>query len=117
LRSPAQARFAAARPPLQPHRRLVGAGIGIGRERLGLQHDPGIEVDHAFRAEPETLLADGDVAGEPAVEIFGGGVRDPLIDARAQRLTDIYVLARNAKRHGRPRITTAVRYQESASRA
>ena len=68
----------AAQPLLQPHRRLVGAGIGVGGQRIGFQHDAGIEMDHALRAEAEPFLADGDVAGKPAVEILGRGVRDPL---------------------------------------
>ena len=89
----------AAQPLLDAHRGLIGAGIGVGGDRFGLQHDAGIEMDHAFGAEAESLLADGHVAGIAAVEIFCGGLGDALVDAPAQRLADVDVLARDAKRH------------------
>ena len=60
----------AAQPLLDAQRRLVGAGIGVGRLRLGLQRDPGIEMDRAFGAKAEALLADRHVAGIAAVEIL-----------------------------------------------
>src|SRR6267154_1687341 len=60
----------AAQPLLDMHGRSIGAGIGVGRERVGLQHDPGIKMDHAFGAKAESLLADGDVPGKSAVEIL-----------------------------------------------
>ena len=90
----------AAQPLFDALGGLVGAGIGIGRHRLRFQHDAGIEMDHAFGAEAEAVLADGHVTGIAAVEIFRGRFGDPLVDAAAQRLADVDVLARNAKRHG-----------------
>jgi hypothetical protein len=50
---------------------LIGAGIGIGRKRLGFEHDAGIEMDRRTRCGSRSLLADGDVTGKAAVEIFG----------------------------------------------
>jgi hypothetical protein len=87
---------------LQPQRGLIGAGIGVGGKRVCFEHDAGIEVNHAFGAEAESLFADGDVPREAAVEILGGGLHQALIDARAQRRADVDVLARDAKRHDRP---------------
>src|SRR6187401_982950 len=62
-------------------------------------------MDRAFGAEAEAFLSDGDVTGKAAVEIFGRGFGDPLSDTRAQRLADVDVLARHAKRHARPPLT------------
>jgi hypothetical protein len=95
----------AAQALLDSHRRLVGAGIGVSRKGLRFERDAGIEMDRAFGAKAEALLADGDVTGKTAVEILGGRLGDPLIDARAQRLADVDVLARHAKRHARPPLT------------
>src|SRR5216683_4509217 len=89
----------AAQPLLDADRRLIGAGIGIGRKRIHLEYNPGIEMDDAFRAKAEPILADGGVAGKAAVEILGGSFRYPGGDARPQRLADVDVLARHAKRH------------------
>src|SRR5579864_1067644 len=91
-----------AQPLLDPLRRLVGAGIGIRRHGFGFEHDAGIEMDHAFGPEAEAFLADRDMAGKAAVEIFCGGFRDPLADARTQGLAYVNVPARDAKRHDRP---------------
>src|SRR5215469_17605571 len=98
----------AAQPRLDPSRHLIGTRIGVRRQRLRFQHDAGIEVDHAFGAEAETLLADGDMPGEAAVEVLGGSFRDPRVDSRTQRLTDIDVPARHAKWHERPPICAPV---------
>src|SRR5205823_298623 len=87
----AQPPFIAAQPSLQALRGLICAGIGIGGKRLDFEHDAGIEMDHAFGTEAKSLLADGDVAGETAVEIFGGSLCNPLIDPRAQRGADVDV--------------------------
>ena len=47
----------AAQPLLDAHRRLVGAGISIGRDAFGVQRDFEVEMDRAFGAETETVLA------------------------------------------------------------
>ena len=39
-------------------RGLIGAGIGIAGGGLRLKNDAGIEMDHAFRAEAESIFAD-----------------------------------------------------------
>ena len=79
--------------------RLIGAGIGIGRERVGLEHNARVEVNHALGPETESLLTDGHVPGKSAIEVFGHGFRDACIDTLAQRLADVDVLARDAKWH------------------
>src|SRR5262245_44282469 len=72
-----------------------------------MQHDAGIEMHHAFGAEAERLLADRDVAGIAAVEILVDRFRNPRADPGAQRLADVDVLARDAKRHGPPPVAVA----------
>ena len=67
-----------AQPLLDAQGRLVGAGIGVGRKRVGFKHDTRIEMDQALGAEAEPLLADGDVAGKSAVEILGRRLREAL---------------------------------------
>src|SRR5262245_50688499 len=84
---------------------LIGACIGIGRERFGFEHDARVEMNHALGAETEPLPGDGDVPGKSAVEIFGHGIGDARIDALAQRFADVDVLARDAKWHDRPPMT------------
>src|SRR5262249_53102893 len=43
---------------------LMGACMGIGRERFGSEQDAGVEMTHALGAEPEPLPGDGDVPGK-----------------------------------------------------
>jgi len=81
---------------------LVGTGVSVRRERIGFEHNTGIEMDDAVGAKAEAFLADGDVAGKSAVEILRRYLCDARIDARAQRLPDIDILARDAKWHDRP---------------
>src|SRR5436190_7207869 len=90
----------AAQPLLDALRRLVGAGVGVSGERLGLQHDAGIEMDHALGAKTESFLGNHYMTGKSAVEIFAGRLGDARADARAQGLADVDVLTRYAKRHG-----------------
>jgi poly(A) polymerase len=59
----------------------------------------GIEMQHAFGTEPESILADGGVAGIAAAEIFRGGFFDAAADALTQCRADADVSARNAQRH------------------
>src|SRR5262249_31836764 len=91
--------FVAAQPPLDTLCCPIGAGIGVGLERLGLEHHTRVQMDHAFGAKPETLLANGDVSGISAIEEFGSRLRDARIDARAQRFSQIHVLTGHPKRH------------------
>jgi len=88
----AQSRFDA-------HGRLIGAGIGICRERVSLEHNAGVEMDHALGAKAESLPPYGHVPGKPAVEEFGHRFRNPRIDALAERLADADVFTRHAKWH------------------
>src|SRR5262249_9352902 len=92
-------------PRFDAHGCLIGACMGIRRERVGFEHDARVEMNHALGAETEPLPADGDVPGKSAVEIFGHGLRDAHIDALAQRFADVDVLARDAKWHDRPPTT------------
>jgi hypothetical protein len=96
----------AAQPLFKPQGGLIGTGISIRRKCVGFEHNAGIEMNHAVGAETETLLADGDVAGKSTVEILRRHLRDARIDARAQRLPDVDILARDAKRHDRPPMTS-----------
>ena len=64
------AAFVAAQPLFDVERGLIGAVIGVGRHSLGFEHRAGIEMQHAFGAKAETVLADGGMAGIAAVEIF-----------------------------------------------
>ena len=82
----------AAQPLLHPQRRVVGAGIGVGRAAFGVQRDLRIEMDGAFGAKPGALPLDRDVPGISAVEIFAHRFADPLADAPAQRIADIEIL-------------------------
>src|SRR5262249_48829362 len=73
----------------------------IASQSFRFQHDPGIEMDHAFAAESEAFLADRHMAREAAIEVFRGGLADPAADALPQGFPNIDILARNAKRHVR----------------
>lgn len=54
-------------------------------------------MDHALGSETESLFAYGDVPGKTTIEVFGHGSRETRVDAPAQRLADLDVLARDAK--------------------
>src|SRR5262249_11429565 len=58
-----------------------------------------IQVNGAFRAEAETVLADGHVPGVAAVEILFEGLNEAGVDPLTQGLADVDVLSRDAKRH------------------
>src|SRR5262245_9131049 len=93
-----------AQPLFDAQGRLIGAGIGIRRERVSFEHNARVEMHHALGSETESLPAYGDVPGKTTVEVFGHGVREARIDAPAQRLADLDVLARDAKWHDRPQM-------------
>src|SRR5262249_1062903 len=89
----------AAQPPLDAQRRLVGAGIGVGRLPFGVQRDLRIQMNGAFGAKTEAFARHGDVPRIAAVEILAHHFGDPVADAPAQRLADVDILTGNAKRH------------------
>ena len=66
-------------------RGLIGALIGIGRHSLGFQKRTGIEMQHAFGAKSETILADGGMPGIAAPEIFRHRLFDAIDNPLAQR--------------------------------
>src|SRR6266540_634673 len=61
------------------HRRLVGAGISVGVQGLGLERYAGREVNRAFRAKAEPLERHRHVAGIAAMEMFGERFNNPRI--------------------------------------
>ncbi len=81
----------AAQPLFDPRRRLVGAGIGIGRHAFGVQRDLRIEMNGAFGAEPETVARQRDMPGIASVKIFAHGFGDPVADALAQSIADVEI--------------------------
>ncbi len=80
---------------LDAQRCQVRAGIGIDGMRVGLEHDAGIEMDHALGEETIAFSSDGDVTGKTAVEIFFGRLGHATADARAQRFAHVDILARD----------------------
>src|SRR6185437_550647 len=84
--------------------RQIGAGIGIGSIGVGFQGSPGIQMQRAIGAEAEAVLAQRDMAGEIAVEIFAQDLLGTLADPAAQRLADTDAFSRNPQSHGRPRL-------------
>ena len=96
---------------LQPRMFSFNSPFGACEECKGLgikiEFDPDLIIpdmtksimDGAIAIEPAAGLLDDDVAGMPAVEIFGDRFPDPVLDALAERFTDIHLLAGNAKAH------------------
>src|ERR1043166_2561535 len=98
---------------LDTDRRLIGTGVGVGRHRLSLEGDAGIEMQRTFGAEAEAVLLDRHMTGIPAVEVFLECLDQPRIDPLAQSRADVEVLARDAKRHGdRPRSTFFIEHDQ-----
>src|SRR5882672_1238152 len=89
----------AAQPFLDHQQRLIGTGIGVGGIGIRLERDSGIQMQRAIGAETETILAQRDVAGIIAVEIFAQDFVGALADATAQRVADIDAFSRNPKSH------------------
>src|SRR5262245_30124008 len=71
-------------------------------------------MDDALGSETESIPADGNVTGKAAVEVFGHRFREARIDAFAQRLPNLDVLARDAKWHDRPPMTAGRRSRPQA---
>ena len=94
----------ALEPLLDHHERLVGAGIGVVRVRIRLQRNAGIKMQRTVGAETEAVLAQRDVAGVIAVEIFTQDLFGPIVHAAAEGLADVNALARNPKSHVMPRL-------------
>src|SRR5947209_5392390 len=99
----------AAQPLLDLQQRLVGAGIGVGRIGFGLQRDAGIQMQRAVGAEAEAVLAERDVAGIIAVEIFAQDFFGAFADAPAQRFADTDAFARDPYGHVMPRFSKSKR--------
>src|SRR5205814_6375530 len=79
---------------LDHQQRLVGAGIGVGGIGIGLEGDSGIQMQRAVGAEAETILAQRDMAGVIAIEIFAQDFVGALADAPAQRVADTDAFSR-----------------------
>src|SRR3984957_20080527 len=99
-----EAALVAPRPLLDHGEGLVGAGIGIGGVGVGLQRNSGIQMQRAVGAETETILAQRDVAGIIAVEIFTQHLIGALADTPAQRVADADAFSRDPESHLMPRL-------------
>src|SRR3954468_742574 len=95
----------AAQPLFNRQQRLVGAGVGVRRIGFGLQRDPGIQMQRAVGAEAEAVLAERDVAGIIAVEIFAQDFFGAFADASAQRFAYTDAFARDPYGHVMPRFS------------
>src|SRR5216683_1931373 len=89
----------ATQPLLDLGQRLIGAGIGVGGIGIGLERNSGIQMQRAVGAETEAILAQRDVAGILAVEIFAQHFIGALADTPAQRIADIDTFSRDAESH------------------
>src|SRR5467141_4036156 len=89
----------ASQPLLDLGQCLIGAGIGVGGVGIGLERNSGIQMQRAVGAEAETILAQRDVAGIIAVEIFPQDFIGALADAPAQRVADIDTFSRDPESH------------------
>ena len=94
-----QPALVAAQPLLNHQQRLVGAGIGVGGVGIGLERDPGIQVQRTVGAEAETILAQRDMPGIIAIEILAQHLVGALADTPAQRVADIDAFSRNPQSH------------------
>src|SRR6202011_1081067 len=94
-----EAALVAAQSLLNLGQRLVGAGIGVDGIRIGLERNSGIQMQRAVGAEAETILAQRDMAGIIAVEIFAQDFIGALADASAQRVADIDTFSRDSESH------------------
>src|SRR3954469_14624784 len=89
----------ALEPLLDHQQRLVGTGIGIRCVRIGLERDSRIKMQRTVGSEAEAVLAQRDVAGIIAVEIFAQDLFSPVGDTAAQGLADVDALSRDAESH------------------
>src|SRR5207247_1122564 len=94
-----EAAFVAAQALFDHQQGLVGAGIGIGRIRIGLECNSGIQMQCAVGAETETVLAQRDVAGIIAIEILAQDFLGALADAPAQGLANADAFSRDPESH------------------
>src|SRR5450631_4899644 len=94
-----EAALVAAQSLLNLGQRLVGAGIGVDGIRIRLERNSGIQMQRAVGAEAETILAQRDMAGIVAVEIFAQDFIGALADASAQRVADIDAFSRDPESH------------------
>src|SRR5689334_23385591 len=79
--------------------RLIEAGMGVGAPAVSLQAEAGRQIEDAFAVEEAALLLDHHLRLDRAVEQPADAVRDALLDAVAQRLTHVEVLAGDQQFH------------------
>src|SRR5271155_2074997 len=97
----------AAQPLFDERRRLVGAGIGVGRHAVGVQRDFRIEMDRAFGAEAKAVARERKVTRIASVKIFTYRLGNPVADTVAQRVANIEIFPGHAKCHGSLRNVTS----------
>src|ERR1700712_1439683 len=88
-----------AQPLFDLRQRLIGTGIGIGRIRIGLERNSGIQMQRTIGAESEPILAQRDMAGIVAVKVFSQHFIGAFADATAQRVADTDAFTRDPESH------------------
>src|ERR1700682_6633359 len=71
----------------------------MGRIGIGLERNSGSQMQRAVSTETETILAQRDVAGIIAIEIFAQDFIGALADASAQGLADADAFSRDPESH------------------
>src|SRR3982074_1920055 len=99
-----EAALIAAQALFDHQQRLVGAGIGVRGIGIGLERNSRIQMQRAVGSEAKTILAQRDVAGIIAIEIFAQDFIGALADATAQGLADADAFSRDPKSHLMPRL-------------
>src|SRR5260370_16753526 len=94
-----EAALVAAQSLLNLSQRLVGAGVGVDGIRIRLERNSGIQMQRAVGAEAETILAQGDMAGIVAVEIFPQHFVGPLPDASPPPAAHPHAFSRHPQSH------------------
>src|SRR5579863_1413164 len=101
-----QAALVAAQPLLDHQQRLVGARISVARARIGFQRDAGIKMQRAIRTKAGAVLAQRDMAGIIAVEIFAQHLVGSLTHPSAQGVTDRDAFSRDPESHWAASLTS-----------
>ena len=92
----------AAQALLDPFHAEVAGDIGVGSEGLRLKRRSGGKVQGGDGAEAMSLLLDGHMTGNTAVQISLRCLSDSSCDPFTQRLANVEVLAGNPQSHGAP---------------
>src|SRR5664279_110556 len=79
--------------------RLIGAGVGVGGIGIGFQRNAGIQMQRAVGTKTVAILAQRDVAGIIAVEIFAQHFICAFADAAAQGIADADAFSRDPQCH------------------